>query len=395
MELTSWTSRLEAVEQTYGRLPHLSSVIGREVLKNDQKTIETESATDGSPKLSVLFFLLERKEADTLQSIDQFFGYLKKSSYRRHRKECTLLASRLQKRTEYRHAVGALFEIEILAYLLGKNPQGSVNFYPQIQNKNFPDAKVVLGEKTVYLEATLLSQTEDQEQIWDIGHRRINPTRKEMERLGIRKVSYRSPAVTTVVGNKDLYGDALRLTRKIADKRDQLADKSPNILCIGLPDIDPDLSSVQWGISAIFSGDLRSAQSIIQRQKNRLSNDKKLSNREVQQIEQKIQRLEQWRKTFTAEPRLTGVLVFRWERSGFRPENHFLNPSPHPESQVSEAEWQTILEFGFSKTSDSRENEKIVPRKRTYKLADMLAQVTAENLHPELDTGPAQGNEEW
>ena len=30
--------------------------------------------------------------------------------------------------------------------------------------------------------------------------------------------------------------------------------------------------------------------------------------------------------------------------------------------------------------------EQLVLRKRTYKLADMLAQVTAENLHPELDT---------
>jgi antitoxin MazE len=39
--------------------------------------------------------------------------------------------------------------------------------------------------------------------------------------------------------------------------------------------------------------------------------------------------------------------------------------------------------------------EQIVMRKRTYVLADMLAQVTADNLHPELDTGPAQGNEEW
>ena len=39
--------------------------------------------------------------------------------------------------------------------------------------------------------------------------------------------------------------------------------------------------------------------------------------------------------------------------------------------------------------------EQLVLRKRTYKLADMLAQVTADNLHPELDTGPAQGNEEW
>ena len=39
--------------------------------------------------------------------------------------------------------------------------------------------------------------------------------------------------------------------------------------------------------------------------------------------------------------------------------------------------------------------EQIVMRKRTYVLADMLAQVTADNPHSEFDTGPALGNEEW
>ncbi len=33
--------------------------------------------------------------------------------------------------------------------------------------------------------------------------------------------------------------------------------------------------------------------------------------------------------------------------------------------------------------------------KETYNLADMLARITDENLHPEVDTGPPQGNEEW
>ena len=39
--------------------------------------------------------------------------------------------------------------------------------------------------------------------------------------------------------------------------------------------------------------------------------------------------------------------------------------------------------------------DQVVIRKRTYNLADMLDQVTEDNLHPGLDTGPAQGNEEW
>ena len=37
----------------------------------------------------------------------------------------------------------------------------------------------------------------------------------------------------------------------------------------------------------------------------------------------------------------------------------------------------------------------VVLRKETYNLADMLDQVTVDNLHSERDTGPIQGNEEW
>ena len=38
--------------------------------------------------------------------------------------------------------------------------------------------------------------------------------------------------------------------------------------------------------------------------------------------------------------------------------------------------------------------EQGVMRKRACNLTDMLAQVTADNLHPELSAGPALGNEE-
>ena len=37
----------------------------------------------------------------------------------------------------------------------------------------------------------------------------------------------------------------------------------------------------------------------------------------------------------------------------------------------------------------------VVLRKEAYDLADMLAQVTDDNLHAEQETGPIQGNEEW
>ncbi len=41
------------------------------------------------------------------------------------------------------------------------------------------------------------------------------------------------------------------------------------------------------------------------------------------------------------------------------------------------------------------QGDHVVLRKRPYDLADMLAQVEPANLHPEQDSGPAQGNEEW
>lgn len=49
---------------------------------------------------------------------------------------------------------------------------------------------------------------------------------------------------------------------------------------------------------------------------------------------------------------------------------------------------------GSAVETDSRGN-KVVMRKKTYSLADMLATVTREKLHPEVDTGSAQGNEAW
>ncbi len=41
------------------------------------------------------------------------------------------------------------------------------------------------------------------------------------------------------------------------------------------------------------------------------------------------------------------------------------------------------------------DGSQVVLRKTSYDLADMLAQVTPDNLHPEQDTGPAQGMEAW
>ena len=39
--------------------------------------------------------------------------------------------------------------------------------------------------------------------------------------------------------------------------------------------------------------------------------------------------------------------------------------------------------------------DQVVLRKKTYDLDAMLAEMDPDSLHPELDTGPAVGNEAW
>lgn len=39
--------------------------------------------------------------------------------------------------------------------------------------------------------------------------------------------------------------------------------------------------------------------------------------------------------------------------------------------------------------------DQLVMSKRAYDLTEMLARMSPETLHGEIDTGPAQGREEW
>lgn len=53
------------------------------------------------------------------------------------------------------------------------------------------------------------------------------------------------------------------------------------------------------------------------------------------------------------------------------------------------------LQGRISEPNSELERVDVVTRKKTYHLDDMLTQITSENRHPEWDTGPAQGAEEW
>ena len=53
------------------------------------------------------------------------------------------------------------------------------------------------------------------------------------------------------------------------------------------------------------------------------------------------------------------------------------------------------LQDRISESNSELERVDAITRKKTHHLADMLAQITSENLHPEWDTASAQGKEEW
>lgn len=40
-------------------------------------------------------------------------------------------------------------------------------------------------------------------------------------------------------------------------------------------------------------------------------------------------------------------------------------------------------------------DDRLVMRRKTPDLSDMVARMTPESLHTEVETGPAQGREEW
>ena len=41
------------------------------------------------------------------------------------------------------------------------------------------------------------------------------------------------------------------------------------------------------------------------------------------------------------------------------------------------------------------QDDRVILEKSSYDLNDLLAQIEPANLHPEYDTGPAQGKEQW
>lgn len=319
-----WLEKVKAAEEKCAQLEQLRHEGDPEFFRRVRRQIE---AYDGSRalKLPVLFFLLVRRDLSALERIDAVLKHLKK---RNRKRDLPNVLDRLHREDEYRHAAGAIFEIDILARLLEATSAESVALYPKIGTTRKAEASLRIGEKTVYLEATLLSQTSSQERIQDIGFTSSlgspTPAHLELDALDIFGVQ---DGVVTGVG--DPYGDGLRVVGKLNDKRKQLHPRAPNVICLGLSDLMPDITSVEWGAGDVFSGSSSMARALLERATEATTSET-------------LQRLI---REARPEPRLTGVLVFQVEGSHVSPLRAMRNPHPEASAAVEDEDWNELLKL--------------------------------------------------
>jgi len=340
---------LEAITEKFTQLICLKDEVPLDFFQRIRNKLETEQPY--SLKLPVLFFFLKRCDLPRLLRFDSFLARLKQDD---HKTDLRNLVQRLLEEESYRNAAGAVFEVEILEALLDAGNRFPVALYPKIpETQKKAEASLKLDATTIYIEATLLSQTADQEEIQDIGRKSLYEpvilSDSKREELSIRSVQ-----AGMVFGVGDPYGDALRVIGKLDDKRKQLALETPNVICLGLSDLTPNVESVEWAAKDIFSGLPDVAQSALNRYKLVLESKRTaLQDKAVPDIKKTIEMLERLMGKFKGEPRLSGILTFEWDWGGFSPKRVFRNANPDLRSNLTEKEWKELLKiFGFSPPRD-------------------------------------------
>ena len=118
-----------------------------------------------------------------------------------------------------------LFEISILGNLLYQLPNNKVTLYPKtISGKNV-DAMVVLINRPIYVEVTVLGES--------------GCDKKDRE-------SRAQAGIDHYIGWRNIKYDGMRFTRKIYDKSVKFKPNQPNVLMISVFDFFPDEYEVKW-----------------------------------------------------------------------------------------------------------------------------------------------------
>lgn len=291
---------LEIARERYEALENLRATIAPRIFDYMERRIHAVADSLRPLKLPVLFFYLVRRDPRELRRFDEFLGCLRRG----HRKrELPNLLDRLRSEEDYRQAVSGLFEIEILRTLLDAAPAGSVSLYPRIgKTARHTDVALRLGRKTIYIEVKLVSQDA-------------------------------SVSEGVVVGVGDPYGDALRVLGKLTEKPGQLHPEAPNVMCLGLSNLVPHPTSVEWAVKAVFSGSTTIPGVVADRTRD----------------DSKTQTLARLAREAKPEPRLTGVLLFEVRGGQAFPVREFRNPHPGQPNRLDDREWGELLALlGFS-----------------------------------------------
>lgn len=326
---------LEIARERYEALENLRDTIAPRILDYVERRIHAAAEQPHALKLPVLFFFLVRRDPRELRQFDEFLGRLRRS----HRKrDLPKLLDRLRSEEDYRQAISGLFEVEVLRTLLDAAPAGSVSLYPRIgRTPSQADAAIRLAQKTIYIEVKLVSQDAKQERIQDISIEGAlggpGPSQPELRTLGVHSASG-----GVVVGWGDPYADALRVIGKLTEKPEQFHPEAPNVVCLGLADLLPHVTSVEWGIKAVFSGSATIPQIVADRSRD----------------DSKIETLTRLVREAKPQPRLAGILVFDVKEGRVYPLRAFPNPAPNPSNSLEGPEWDALLAlFGFPEGSAS------------------------------------------
>jgi hypothetical protein len=139
------------------------------------------------------------------------------------------------------------------------------------------------------------------------------------------------------------YNDAYRVATKLFDKRGQLAPADPSVICLGIADPDPHGPPVEWAVQGVFTGNGKVLE-ILADQIQRGFQDKGKEPGTVARAEAEafLVRVEAFRGSFAAEPRLTAVAIYRWTGAEFSPSRLYRNPAAGPAHTLTDTEWAAL-----------------------------------------------------
>ncbi len=326
--------QLAEARRKAAQLPTLTSLLPATFFDDIECRIEIEVDGLHSVKLPVAFFLLVRRDIEALGRLDAILARLAEEG---QQEGLANLVERLVDRRNHRRAGGALFEVDILTDLLRDAQFGGI-LYPGLPGTaRKAEASIQVGGRQIYMEATVLTQSEDQERLQDLAitsaYRSLtSEEQQEAKELGATVEG------GIVSGTGRPYNDAYRVIVKLHDKRDQLAAGAPNVICLGIADHVPRDPVIRWAVDALFTGS-STVLDILIGQIQRAMVEDGLGHGDLVKAQEFLKRVQKVRGHVAAEPRITAIAVYRWTGHRFDAERIYRNPQPGPDQRLNEEQW--------------------------------------------------------